>query len=102
MPHGTAPIPTGIGGSARSTVSASMYPSNDRPALSSEPGGAVTTADGVPIRMISDEDTIKFIGDTLRSEGLQISSEGPVANPGRLALDFTAVASIVSLSTALL
>jgi hypothetical protein len=56
---------------------------------------------GVRIRITSEESLITELAEELRRSDLPILSSGVVESPGRLALDFDTVASIVTVVTGL-
>jgi hypothetical protein len=56
---------------------------------------------GVRLRITSEESIIAELEQVLRDENLPVLSSGAVENPGRLALDFDTVSSIVTSVSAL-
>ena len=57
---------------------------------------------GVRIRITSDQKVVAELESVLRDEDLPVLSSGPVESPGRLALDFDTVASVVTMTSTLL
>jgi hypothetical protein len=59
------------------------------------------TQSGTRIRITSEEALIADLEEMLREENFPILSSGTVENPGRLALDFDTISSIVTTVSAL-
>jgi hypothetical protein len=59
------------------------------------------TQSGPRIRITSEELVIADLEQVLRKEQLPVLSSGVVENPGRLALDFGTVSSVVTVASAL-
>jgi hypothetical protein len=61
----------------------------------------VPAYEGTRIRITSEESLITALEEMLRDENLPVLSSGVVERPGRLALDFDTVSSVVTLASTL-
>jgi hypothetical protein len=56
---------------------------------------------GPRLQIIGDKDTISGVVQLLKDEEIRLISHGPVQDPGRLALDFETVGSVVAIASTL-